>query len=91
MVFLSSGVRVLEVLVANHLKTRGHIVTLVKTIAERFLPLLSVGTIRYYDEVVPDIPECSLAVDCTVCQIRRPALNYNEAKAFFSGKHNIYF
>ena len=31
-----------------------------------------------------------MIVDCTVCQIRRPALNFNEAKTFFSGKHNIY-
>ena len=90
MVFLASGVRVLEVLVANFLKNRGHIVTLVKKIAERFLPLLAAGTIRYYNEAVPDVPECALIVDCTVCQIKRPALNFNEAKTFFSGKHNIY-
>ena len=90
MVFLSCGVRVLEVLVARFLRTRGHIIVLVKTIAARFLPLLRAGTIRYFDEAVLDVPDCSLIVDCTVCQIRRPAVNFNDAKVFYSGKHGMY-
>ena len=90
MMFLSRGVQVLEVLVMRFLKTRGHILALVKKIAQRLLPLLVAGSIRCFDESVPDAPECSLIVDCTVCQIRRPAVNFNEAKNF-SGKHNIYW
>ena len=70
MVFLSMGIPILEVLVMRFLKTRGHIIALVKKIAERLLPLLVAGSIRCFDESVPDAPECSLIVDCTVCQIR---------------------
>ena len=90
MTFLSRGISVLEVLVIRFIRSRDHIVRLLKNIATRFLPVLKAGLVRFFDERVPDVPGCSMIIDCTVCQVKKPALHFDDAFAHFSGKHSLY-
>ena len=90
MTFLSRGISVVEVLVARFIRTRDHTIRLLKNIAVRFLPVLKAGLVRFFDERVPDVPGCSMIIDCTVCQIKKPALHFDDAFAHFSGKHGLY-
>ena len=70
MTFMSRGISTLEVLASRHIKTRDHIITTLKKIATRFLPILKAATVHYNNETVLDTPNCSLIVDCTVCQVK---------------------
>ena len=90
MTFLSMGIRVLEALVARFIRTRDHVVRLLKKIADRFLPVLKAGLVRFRNEAVPDAPGCSMIIDCTVCQMKRPAMHFDDAMAHFGGKHGLY-
>ena len=90
MVFLSKGIETLEVLVAAVISTRSHIVETVKNIAQLFYNNLVGGTVGYNGEVDEVVPEPSLVVDCTVCEIHRPKQPFDAAKVFFSGKHFFY-
>ena len=90
MVFLSKGIDTLEVLIAPVIRTRSHIVETVKNIARLFFNNLVGGAVGYNGEVDEGVPEASLVVDCTVCEIHRPKRPFDAAKVFFSGKHFIY-
>ena len=90
MTFLARGIDVLEIIVAPFIRTRNHVLVLVKNIARVFAPILTAGMVRFFNEVDPDVPQPALVVDCTVCQIRKPALNFDDAKRYFSGKHHLY-
>ena len=90
MTFMSRGISTLEVLASRHIKTRDHIITTLKKITTRFLPILKAATVHYNNETVLDTPNCSLIVDCTVCQVKKPALHFDDAMAHFSGKHKLY-
>ena len=89
-VYLSQGVRVVELLVAKWIKTRQQVQERAKAIARLFYPHLVGGAVRFFNESVEDAPDAALIVDCTVCQINRPKRPFDEAKIFFSGKHFIY-
>ena len=89
-VYLSQGVRVVELLVAKWIKTRQQVQERAKAIARLFYPNLVGGAVRFFNESVEDAPDAALIVDCTVCQINRPKRPFDEAKIFFSGKHFIY-
>ena len=90
MVFLSKGIDTLEVLLTTVISTRSHIVETVKNIAQLFYNNLVDGAVGYNCEVDEVVPEASLVVDCTVCEIHRPKRPFDAAKVFFSGKHYIY-
>ena len=90
MTFLARGIDVLEIIVAPFIRTRNHVLVPVKNIARVFAPILTAGMVRFFNEVDPDVPQPALVVDCTVCQIRKPALDFDDAKRYFSGKHHLY-
>ena len=90
MVYLSQGVRVVELLVKKWIKTRQHVQQKAKAIAKIFYPNLVRGAVRVFNETAEDAPNAALIVDCTVCEINRPKRPFDEAKIFFSGKHYIY-
>ena len=46
--------------------------------------------VRFLDERVPDVPGCSMIIDCTVCQVKKQSLHFDDAFAHFSGKHGLY-
>ena len=89
MVFMSRGVDVLELLVTNQIRSRDHVVEMVKRIADLFRNNLVNGCVRYLREVDPEAPDSAMIVDCTVCRIMRPKQPFRDAKVFFSGKHYI--
>ena len=43
-----------------------------------------------YIQLSQDFPECSYVVDATVQETNRPALSFDDAKVYFSGKHYKY-
>ena len=61
-----------------------------KRTAKKFRANIVDGFVRFGNEEHPDVPQAALIVDCTVCPIRRPKQPFEDAKVFFSGKHNIY-
>ena len=69
---------------------RNYIEVFAKSIARAYSPLIICGTIGSFNDVVPGVQQSALVVDCTVCQIRKPALNFDDARRFFSGKHHVY-
>ena len=91
MIFLSKGIDTLEVLVTTVISTRSHIVETVKNITQLFYANLVDGAVGNNGEVDEGVPEASLVVDCTVCEIHRPKRPFDAAKVFFSGKHFIYW
>ena len=90
MTFMSRGIRVIEVLMSRFIRSRDHIVRLLKKIAARFLPVLKGGMVRFFNEELPDMPGCTMIIDCTVCQVKKPALHFDDAFSHFSGKHGLY-
>ena len=90
LIYLSQGVRVVELLVTRWIKTRQHVQAKAKAIAKLFYPNLVGGAVRFFNETVEEAQDAALIVDCTVCQIKRPKQPFDEAKVFFSGKHFIY-
>ena len=90
MVFLSKGMDTLEVLVMRVISTCSHIVETVKNIAQLFYNNLVDGAVGYNGEVDEVVPEASLVVDCTVCEIHIPKRPFDAPRVFFSGKHYIY-
>ena len=90
MVYLSQGVRVVELLVKKWIRTRQRVQQKAKAIARIFYPNLVRGAVRVFNETAEDAPNAALIVDCTVCEINRPKRPFDEAKIFFSGKHYIY-
>ena len=82
MAFLSRGVGVLGILAVPYIKTKDHVVVLLKKIAALFLPRLAAGAIRFYNERIPEAPGCSLVIDCTVCQFKKPGLHFRDALAY---------
>ena len=83
LVFMSPGVDVLELLVTNQIRSRDHVVEMVKRVAVLFRNNLVNGCIRYLREVDPETPDSALIVDCTVCRIVRLKQPFREAKVFF--------
>ena len=77
----------LEVLVAQRIKTREHIIENAKTFVRLFLNNIVHGAVRFYNEADQEAPDAAMIVDCTVCKIRQPKRPFDEAKVFFSGKH----
>ena len=90
LIYMAHGVKYLEILVAKFIKKREQIHKLAKRTAKRFRTTIVEGFVRFGNEEHPEVPEAALIVDCTVCQIRRPKQPFDEAKVFFSGKHNYY-
>ena len=82
MAFLSRGVGVLGILAVPYIKTKDHVVVLLKKIAALFLPRLAAGAIRFYNERIPDAPGCSLSTDLTVCLFTTPGLHFGNALAY---------
>ena len=82
-IYLARGVGILECLVFNFIKKRETIHKTARRIAERFMPNLVEGLVRFGNESVDDVPEAALVVDCTVCRILRPKDPFDDAKAFF--------
>ena len=90
LIYLAKGVKVLESLVVKFIKKREQVQKLARKIAKKYRPNITQALVRFWNEEHPDAPEAALIVDCTVVQIRRPKQPFDEAKVFFSGKHNIY-
>ena len=90
LIYMAHGVKYLEILVAKFIKTREQVHKLAKRAAKKFRTVIVDGFVRFGNEEHQDDPKAALIVDCTVCPIRRPKQPFEEANAFFSGKHYIH-
>ena len=72
-------------MIGTLISTRFHFVETVENVAQLFYHNLVDGTVGYNGEVDEEVPEPSLVVDCTVCEIHRPKQTFDAAKVFSAG------
>ena len=89
-VYLAFGVDVLAMLLTPRVKTKCEIHRIAKGVCE-----MNVGRLRGLfvvgrNEWRSDTNNVGYVIDCTVVQVKRPGVSFEEAKLWFSGKHHIY-
>lgn len=89
-VYLSFGIDTLMLLLSPRIKTPCEIHRVAKATCEMYLPRLKDLFVVKRDEWRTDPNNVGFVIDCTVVQVRRPGVDFNEAKLWFSGKHHIY-
>ena len=88
--FLAFGLHIAHMLVLPRIKSSSEVNAIAKRIASQYSERLNTIFITRRDESRDDPDGAGFVVDCTVVQSKRPCLPFEEAKVWFSGKHNIY-
>ena len=83
-VFLAFGLRVAHVLVLPRIKSTSEVISIAKRIACQYSQRIHDVSITKRNEHVGDPDGVGFTIDCTVVQTRRPCLQFNEAKTWFS-------
>ena len=89
-VYFAFGVEVLAMLVTPRIRTTCEIHRVAKSACEMYRERLNGLFVVWRNEWRSDTNNVGFVIDCTVVQIRRPGVGFDEAKLWFSGKHHIY-
>ena len=85
----TASLTTVEVILRGVVSTPSSIYRLIKSTAES-IHVTALSYIRYTNEVLVEFPQVGAIVDCTVCPIPHPARPFEDAKAFYSKKHERY-
>ena len=89
-VYLAFGVDVLAMLLTPRVKTKCEIHRIAKGVCEMYVGRLRGLFVVGRNEWRSDTNNVGYVIDCTVVQVKRPGVSFEEAKLWFSGKHHIY-
>ena len=89
-VFLAFGPNVTHALVLPRVKSTTEVTAIAKRIASAYADRFRSVFIARQDFLGNEPDLANFVIDCTVVQVKRPCLPFDEAKNWFSGKHYIY-
>ena len=89
-VYLAFGVDVMAMLLTPRIRTVCEIHRIAKSTSEMYAERLKGLFVVGRNEWRRDANNVGYVIDCTVVQVKRPGVGFEEAKLWFSGKHHIY-
>ena len=89
-VYLAFGIDVITMLLTPRIRTVCEIHRIAKSTCEMYAARLRGLFVVGRNEWRRDTNNVGYVIDCTVVQVKRPGVGFEEAKLWFSGKHHIY-